>query len=170
MRYIKLSRGLYAIVDNEDYNYLDTYFKWHAHENGHRKGKFYARTLVHQKDIFMHSLVLDRMYGYEENGLECDHINRNGLDNRRSNLRLATRSINMINRDVTNKKRTSKYRGVSIDRNNSRNWSVYITKDRIVYGEHGFRSEIEAARCYDRLALKHHGKYAQLNFPEEHYG
>ena len=83
MKYIKLTKGKRAIVDDEDYEYLNQ-FKWRFSSNG------YANTSV--KTIGMHRLVNNT-----PQGLDTDHINGNKLDNRRSNLRSVTRSQNMLN-------------------------------------------------------------------------
>jgi hypothetical protein len=112
MRKIKLSRGKVALVDDRDYDWLSK-FSWHVHK-GAKCRTYHVRTLVRgpdkkPKDIFMHQLIIDRMYGgyqdeWAEMKLECDHINRSGLDNRRNNLRLATHSMNMLNRECRNRR------------------------------------------------------------------
>jgi hypothetical protein len=87
-REIPLTRGLFAIVDDEDFERLSKW-KWHANLQSSR---FYAaRTL---KKILMHNVVL----GHAQNRkIVVDHINRNSLDNRKCNLRLVTQSENLLN-------------------------------------------------------------------------
>lgn len=93
MKKIKLTQGKYALVDDEDYTYLSM-FKWYASKSGQT---FYARRhkVVNGKKltIRMHNEIL----GFQE-GKEIDHINRNGLNNQRKNLRFVTHQENLRNK------------------------------------------------------------------------
>ena len=101
---IFLTQNKIAIVDDCDYEYLNQ-FKWYAHNEGHT---FYARRKVWKdgkgKTFYMHTAILGKREGYE-----CDHINGDGLDNRRSNLRFVTRRQNTQNIHIF---KTSLYPGV----------------------------------------------------------
>jgi hypothetical protein len=101
-------------------------------------------------------------------GILVDHQNSNPLDNRRANLRLATHAQNMHNRQKIQKKTSSRFVGVCFEKQKQR-WIVYITnlRKRIYLGR--FKNEIDAARAYDRAALKYFGEFARLNFPREDY-
>ena len=98
-------------------------------------------------------------------GLLVDHKNRNPLDNRRANLRLATHSQNMQNRGKFRSNATSQFIGVCLVKKTGK-WKAQIKhqKKYIFLGE--FDSEIDAAKAYDAAAIKYHGEFARLNFQE----
>ena len=97
--------------------------------------------------------------------LFVDHINHNGLDNRKANLRPATCAQNNYNRIHLRKSQSSKYTGVSWQKQ-SKKWMVQIRYKgrRIFLGL--FEDEIQAAKAYDKAAKIYHGEFASLNFPE----
>ena len=107
MKKIKLTQGKYAIVDDDDYN-LISMFKWCAAKNRHT---FYAQRggIIDgkRKTIKMHRLILSA-----KSSEIVDHINHNGLDNRRENIRIVTHSENQWNRRKKKNKKSSKYIGV----------------------------------------------------------
>ena len=98
-------------------------------------------------------------------GMVVDHIDGNGLNNRKSNLRICTKAQNVHNsRPRTNT--SSKYKGVFWNKANKK-WSATIHKgDKWTYIG-GFDDEKEAARAYDRKAAEFFGEFAYLNFPEK---
>jgi hypothetical protein len=168
-RRIPLTQGKYAIVDPGDYDRLRKY-KWHAQKSVYT---FYAvHSLTNgknapRKNLQMHNLVID-----VPPGMYCDHINHNGLDNRKANLRPASRTQNVCHRrkfsgrtyDGLKKPSRSKYKGVDwvaeVKRWRAR---IRVNGKRISLGL--FENEIDAAKAYDRAAKKYHGDYAGLNFP-----
>ena len=95
-------------------------------------------------------------------GMFVDHINHNGLDNRKANLRLATRLQNARNRPKTNKATSSQYKGVSYRRANGK-WSATIFTDGRNVHLGYFETEIEAAKTYDKAAIERYGRFAALN-------
>jgi hypothetical protein len=101
------------------------------------------------------------------NGLLVDHRNSNGLDNRRANLRLATHTQNMHN-CRKRKNATSRFIGVWLDKKRKL-WESAIMNDgkKIFLGR--FKTDIDAARAYDKAALEYHKDFARLNFPRENY-
>jgi hypothetical protein len=159
---IKLTKGKFAIVDDEDYDELMKY-KWYA-----IKGStiyFYARRTPFkdgQHKISMHRQILnfpDKI---------IDHVNRNGLDNRKSNLRLCSKSENRIN-CKKHKNNTSGFRGVSWHPL-IKKWQVRIQHNNISVHIGYFSEKIQGAKSYDKKAIEFFGKFVVLNFPEEIYG
>ena len=151
VRYISLTRGLYAIVDAEDYEWLSGY-KWHA---SCRNSPYACRT-ENRKIIMMHREIMR-----PPKGMVVDHINGNGLDNRRCNLRVCRQDQNMRNsrRHVGGK---SRFRGVFP---RGRQWEAKVTDRGQGYYLGRFDDEVEAAKARDRLASKLFGEYAWLNIP-----
>lgn len=123
-------------------------------------GQRYAFTKIGRRSTVMHRLILD-----PPRGVYVDHINRDGLDNRRANLRLATASQNAANTRMrcTN---TSGYRGIAFTKGA---WQVVI--GRRASGAPGYVGRYptaeEAARAYDDVARVYFGEFATLNFPDE---
>jgi hypothetical protein len=150
---IPLSPGNVALVDAEDWERIGEY-QWQVFRSRNTK---YAVRYVR---VFMHGELLGEL----EEGLEVDHKNGNGLDNRRSNLRVATRSQNAQNQQKQNRATSSRFKGVHWNKG-SKKWiaRIGIDKKRVTLGSFG--SEEEAGRAYDAAAQKHFGGYARLNFP-----
>jgi len=157
VRYIPLTQGLYAMVDASDYGWLNLH-NWCAKKEGHT---YYAMRRHNGKIIMMHQEIMLPAEGYV-----VDHINGHGWDNRRSNMRNCTRTQNMRNRQKQSKPATSKYKGVSRNRKTGQCIARIGYKGESIHlGT--YKTDIEAARAYDRAALKFHGRFARLNFPEE---
>jgi hypothetical protein len=99
-------------------------------------------------------------------GLLIDHRNRDTLDNRRNNLRLATYSQNGCNSKIDKTKTTSKFRGVRFIKKTGK-WAANIRINGKKTWLGSFKTEIDAAKAYDAAAREYHGEFARLNFPEE---
>lgn len=162
-RQIPLSKGKVALVDDEDYERVNQY-RWCFTDVGYAVG--YAggdwSGGKQPRHISMHRFILDA-----PPHLKVDHINGNGLDNRRANLRYATTSQNAQNKRGR-KSGTSRYKGVYWDKQRNRWRAVVILNGKHHHGgDH--RIEEDAARAYDRLALKLFGEYARFNLghPQE---
>ena len=96
--------------------------------------------------------------------LVVDHINYNGLDNRKANLRLATQRQNKIHVIRTMNPGTSKFKGVSWHKYHKR-WCAKITTNGKTTFLGYFDDEIKAAKIYDEAAKIQHCEFAALNFP-----
>lgn len=141
MKRIKLTQGKHSLVDDNMFEYLNQ-FKWYA---GKRGNNFYAFRNYDSRNIrsmLLHHLVI----GFPLHGKEVDHINCNGLDNRRCNLRIVHRRMNQANRKEKSKA-TSKYLGVSWH-TQSRKWvaSIMFKKKDYYLGE--FKNEKDASIAY----------------------
>jgi len=97
-------------------------------------------------------------------GLECDHINGNSLDNRKANLRSATRQQNCWNSRKRRPKSLSKYKGVSWNKR-GQPWKAMLTANGKTMYLGCFDNQKQAAKAYDTAAKKYYGKFAALNFP-----
>ncbi len=155
---IPLTRGKAALVDPEDapkllvhsWIALRTEWGWYARRNEQRDGrKIY---------FLMHRVILDA-----PPGTQVDHRNRDGLDNRRVNLRLASPSDNQANQ-ILRSDNTSGYKGVTWHKQTQR-WNAQIRVDgsRLHLGLSD--TTVEAALAYDKAAQFYFGMFARLNFP-----
>lgn len=148
---IPLSQGKIALVDDADYQWLSQW-NWTCWNRG--RGTSYAMRHDYSAKpyecIYMHRLIL----GLEDG--ECaDHVNRNGLDNRRCNLRKATPSQNMCNAKIQRTRR-SPYKGV---------FQCHHKWVARIQGEYlgRFWTPEEAAYVFDQAALRQYGEFARIN-------
>lgn len=153
-RVIPLTRGQFAIVDAEDYPRLSQH-AWFAEG---RPDNYYAVRKENGKSIKMHREILNA-----PDHLVVDHIDHNGRNNRKSNLRLCTFAQNCRNQRRLSHK-TSRYKGVHW-RKRGKKWAAAIRCNNKTHHLGYFHDEVKAARAYDRAACKFHGKFASLNFP-----
>jgi len=150
MKEIQLSRGMVTLVDDEDYEFLNQW-KWSVYQ---RRNIFYAYRNIYIKNkitcVIMHRLITDA-----PKGKEVDHIDHDGLNNQKSNLRICTHSQNLKNRSSSGK---SKYLGVY------RQYGKYIMACIAHKRIGSFKTEVAAARAYDEVAKELYGEFANLNF------
>ena len=157
---IPLSQGMVATVDDEDYEWLNQ-VQWYWGQRDIGSGYAQRNVKVGGKSTTqrMHRLILG-----EVEGRHSDHVNLDGLDNRRANLRVCTHTEN--NRNSRKRKdNTSGYMGVSWYARRKK-WQAIIGADREKHWLGYFDDIEEAARAYDAAALALHGEFATCNFPK----
>lgn len=148
MKRIALTQGKFAVVDDLDFIPLSSY-KWFAEDHGHT---FYAATNIKASNG-KRLLRMHRMLVRCPRGFELDHIDGNGLNNTRNNLRIATRSQNLMNR---------KRKGVIFKQDpwRKKKWTaaVYLNGKRFALGY--YLTEQEARAAYEAKARELHGDFA----------
>jgi hypothetical protein len=146
MKYIELTQGKRAIVDDSDFETLNE-FKWTAANVQGRH--WYASHTFDGKYKYMHAFIMKT-----PTGMVTDHINGDGLDNRRENLRICDQSINNFNRIGLNKRNTSGFHGVTLEKGGKK-WkvSIQINKKYIYLGT--FISPFEASKAYEEYKYDH---------------
>ena len=159
MKKILLNQGKATLVDDEDYNRIINYrygYAWYAQKC---RNTYYATThnINGLSTVRMHRIIIDAK-PHEQ----VDHIDGDGLNNCKSNLRIVNASQQMMNRGKF-KDKSSKYKGVSYYKANGR-YQAHIRKNG--YKKHlgYFKTEEEAALAYDVAVQELFGEYARLNF------
>jgi len=155
MKKIKLTQNKYALVDDEDYEFLSRW-KWCAHKGGRT---YYAKSTQYsdgkKRTLYMHRLIM-----IPAPGQEIDHIDRNGLNNQKANLRVCTHKENSVNRIYRNK---TGYRGI---KKHGNRWEARISFHKKRYYLGIYHTPEEAAHVYSIAAKKYYGEFACLNKPE----
>lgn len=156
MKEIQLTRGKVALVDDEDYEWVNQW-NWYAMRGW---STFYAvrkGPRPRHEIIYLHRVIMDA-----PPRAEVDHINRNGLDCQRSNMRLSTKSENQHNSRLHSDS-TSGYKGVSWNKASGKWQSRIRVNGKTIYLGH-FDDPIEAAYAYDAVAKENYGEFARTNF------
>lgn len=151
---ISLTKGYSAIVDDEDFEEISKW-KWCAFDHSTRNTVYAGRATRNgsaKATVHLHRQILRA-----KRGEVVDHINGDGLDNRRSNLRITDKTGNARNRSVQANSRSG-YKGVNIKRGrkSGRAYSAHITLG-------SFFTPEEAALAYNKWATLIHGEHARLN-------
>lgn len=150
-RSIPLSKGLSALIDEDDYHIVSKY-KWHSSQG------YAAATLINEgasTSILMHRLILNPPPGYV-----VDHINGTRSDNRRSNIRICSHAENLCNRPMQ-ANNTSGYKGVSWSKRKQKWQALIESKGRQIHLGY-YDNKIEAAAAYAEAAKSIHGQYFKL--------
>lgn len=165
MKKIKLTQGKFALVDNDDFDKISL-FNWYTSKNN--SGIFYAARSVYdiktkkQKVLWMHREIMGT-----KSGMDTDHINGDGLNNQRKNLRVCTRAENQRNKSKP-KNNKSGYKGVS--------WSLPRNKWRADIRLNGktsnlgfFNTKEEAYNAYVKACVEYHREFANYNQQTYHF-
>jgi len=157
-RRIRLPNGMYVKVDPGDFAAVSRR-RWYA-----KRGPcaWYAVSCVRRGKRRSY-LLMHRFIMKPGRGMVVDHINHDGLDNRRANLRIVTQQQNTWNSRRGLRQGKSRYKGVSWDKDNNK-WAATIRVEGKCRRIGFFEDEISAARAYDAAAKKHRGEYALVNF------
>lgn len=160
MKKIQLTKGMFTLVDEEDYDMLNKHRWWACNGNG----IWYAGRTARDVNGKRITILVHREIMNVPLGMEIDHRNRDGLDNRRCNLRICSHSQNQKNRKIQ-KNNKSGLVGVSWNKQHKK-WEACVHNGKSIHLGL-FDDKIEAAHAVDKKAKEFFGEYAVLNFPEE---
>ena len=149
---INLTKGLHCVISEMDFEFVNKH-KWHAHES---RGKFYAASFIDKERILMHRFIMG-IHGIK--GMFVDHINGDGLDNQRENLRLSTLCQNQHNRKLNSNSKTG-FKGVTVS-GNKYLAQIKINGQAKRLGR--FSDPNIAAMAYNKAAVEIYGEFARLN-------
>jgi hypothetical protein len=158
MKRIILTKGYEALVDDDDYETVNR-FNWHMGNYNHGY-TVYAKTSLPRNGGEKRFMLLHNFIMQPPDGFTVDHIDKNGLNCQRNNMRFATKTQQVTNR---NAKMPYGYRGI---RPIGNLWETRLAIQRKVY-RNSHETKEEAAKAYDKLAKQYHGEFASLNFPEK---
>lgn len=158
---IPLTGGGFTIIDDEDYHKLCSpkgrLYKWQNFKPTSRHYTSYASRMTLREDGTWKKLLLHRVILGCPDDMLIDHINRNGLDNRKENLRVVTRFENALN--IKKHNTSNRYKGVFRDNINSKTWVVKFRGERIG----SFKSDTEGAMVYDEYVRSRYGEFVTTN-------
>lgn len=159
LRYIKIKTAAdeFILVSPED-KYLLKHTWCVTKRESKSSTRSYAMSYINGKNVYMHRVILKNA---SINGKDVDHINGNGLDNRRSNLRIVNRTYNNAN-SRPRKGCSSSFKGVSWHKV-AKKWAACVTKKGKSYHLGLYSCELEAANAYNEKALYLFGDFARLN-------
>lgn len=155
-----------VFVDDDDYNNIIQY-RWYVHNNN-KNNTLYARTIIiidksKKKRVSMHSFIMKNDFNITRKVI--DHIDGNGLNNKKINLRAVTHHQNLLN-SKKYKKSKCKYKGIHVTTHIKKPYRsrIMYNGNRIQIGY--FATQEEAALAYNKKAIELFGDYAKLNIIE----
>lgn len=159
MKEVILSRGAVALVDDVDYETVVAAGPWHLNP---ARNTNYARRNITRPDGHKSTQSL---HGFLIGAPWVDHVNGDGLDNRRANIRPSSPPLNAANRS-TRRDSTSGFKGALPNRGRGLPWTAQICVGGKKRHLGMFGTSEEAARAYDAAAIEAWGDHARVNFPE----
>lgn len=161
MKTIPLTRGMVALVDDSDFDWLSQW-DWHVHSS--RDMLYAARSEYNPQTGKIKTVLMHREILKAPSNKLVDHKDRNSMNCQRYNLRITNRLGSSRNRSGWKKKPESNFKGVFF-RKDTGKWRAGICVDYKMIWLGQFDSAKDAARAYDARAAKHFGEFAVLNFP-----
>lgn len=167
MKKLVLNDGQVAYVDDEDFKWIGAFGTWSYYKRG---GYAYTRERIAPgngpgclRHIAMHRVIAIH-HGIIPDDANCivDHIDRNRLNNQKSNLRMADQTQNSANRSKAKSKTTSKFKGVSFDKKRKLYRAYCRVGGKMIHGGY-FKDEKRAAERYNELAKEHFKEFAVFN-------
>jgi hypothetical protein len=152
MKEIPLTRGKVALVDDEDYDFLNQW-KWYCSDEGYAVRNIWLANGRHG------AIKMHRAINQTPEGLETDHINHDRLDNQRANLRTATTNQNQWNQKTRKNNNSHGIKGVCWHKR-AHKWEAHITAFKKQHHLGYFTDVEEAAQVYKEAAIKYFGEFA----------
>jgi hypothetical protein len=152
MKEIKLRDGEIVLVDDEDFEWLNRW-RWKLENRSNKYACRFDSTI--RNTILMHRIIMQT-----PKGKQTDHINHNGLDNRKENLRVCTCAENSMNQNIQKRNKYG-YKGI---RKIGKKWQAYITLNKKWIHIGVYLSAEDAAKAYDKTAISLFGDFAKANF------
>jgi hypothetical protein len=154
MKQIPLTRGKYAIIDDEDFTFLNQW-KWYCSSSGYANRSIRLGAGGKKKIIHMHRLISNC-----PSGQQVDHRDLNRLNNQKSNLRICNQSQNEMNKNIR-RDNTTGYRGISLNGNKYIRARINVGGRQIHLGY--FPDLISAAQARDTATKKYFGEFTRVN-------
>lgn len=157
MKQIPLTQGKMALVDDADYEELSKKKWWFRNVRSEKRVGYACRSVRiggHKRSVMMHRQVLGLGW---DTSIQVDHIDGNGLNNQRSNLRVCDNSKNHMNQGVL-KNNTTGYTGIYLDRRNNR-FYVYINVNKKRHSCRSFKTFEEAKQARINAEIEHFGEF-----------
>jgi hypothetical protein len=149
MKKIPLTRGMFALIDDDDFIKINQ-IKWYVSGSNN----LYAEGYVNGKQLLMHRFIMK-----PKQGVQIDHKNRNSLDNRKSNLRFSNKSQNAHNAKLQRNNKIG-FKGIAVTKNTY--WARIKVKGKILYLG-SCTTKREAAILYDNALVKFFGEHSTTN-------
>lgn len=168
MKIVTLASGYIALVDDDDFEWINKK-KWRVKKPQDNRTVYSMASIYigdsRCKSVYMHREIMAKHFGAKSlDGMTIDHIDGNGLNNQKTNLRICTQSDNNKNSKARSHC-VSGFKGVTLLKGKQK----YIARIRVDGKDKfigSYKDPVDAAIAYDRACKKLRGEFAVLNFPE----